>query len=344
MSFRGAEGPEESPNARCRKRSLAALGMTVLALGMTLVCAHAMAQGAFPSRPIHMIVPFPAGSSPDLIARILAEKLAPALGQPVVVENRPGAGGNLGTGLVARAAPDGYTLGFSIPGPLAVNSVLYRKMDYDPFKDLAPVCLVAASPNLLVVDPGLNINSVKELVALAKAQPGKLNYGSVGSGSASHLTMELFKEVAQLDIVHVPYPGSPQVNTAILTGQIAAGFVVPATAMPLVQAGRLKALAVTTSVRSIVLPEYPTLAEGGYPEVVSTAWQGIVAPARTPRPIVERLSRELVVALRSEDVREKMIRLYFQPIGTAPEGLANLMRSEVERWGKVIRKTGATAD
>ena len=323
----------------------------MLLLAVTLAfAAGASAQpaatgtGGWPSRAIHMIVPFPAGSSPDLIARVLSEKLAPALAQPVVVENRPGAGGNLGTALVARAAPDGYTIGLSIPGPLAVNTVLYKKMEYDPFRDLAPVSLVGASPNVLVVDPKLNVDSVKEFVALAKSQPGKLNYGSVGNGSASHLTMELFKEAAGIDLVHVPYPGSPQVNTAILTGQIAAGFVVPATAMPLVQAGRLKALAATTSVRSIVLPEYPTLAEGGYPEVVSTAWQGIVAPARTPRPIVERLSRELVVALRSEDVREKMIRLYFQPIGTAPEGLANLMRSEVERWGKVIRKTGATAD
>jgi tripartite-type tricarboxylate transporter receptor subunit TctC len=310
--------------------------------------ANASAQPAteanWPSRAIHLIVPFPAGSSPDLIARVLSEKLAPALGQPVVVENRPGADGNLGTALIARAAPDGYTIGLSIPGPLAVNTVLYKKMEYDPFRDLAPASLVGASPNVLVVDPKLNVDSVKELVAIAKSQPGKLNYGSVGNGSASHLTMELFKEAAGIDLVHVPYPGSPQVNTAILTGQIAAGFVVPATAMPLVQAGRLKALATTTSVRSIVLPEYPTLAEGGYPEVVSTAWQGIVAPAKTPRPIVERLSRELVAALRSEDVREKMIRLYFQPIGTAPEGLANLMRSEVERWGKVIRKTGATVD
>jgi tripartite-type tricarboxylate transporter receptor subunit TctC len=320
--------------------------MTALAL----VCAaNVSAQPAatdaknWPSRAIHMIVPFPAGSSPDLIARVLAEKLAPALGQPVIVENRPGAGGNLGTAIIAKAAPDGYTIGLSIPGPLAVNTVLYRKMEYDPFKDLSPVSLVAVSPNVLVVDPKLNVDSVKEFVALAKSQPGKLNYGSVGNGSASHLTMELFKEIAGLDIVHVPYPGSPQVNTAILTGQIAAGFVVPATAMPLVQSGRLKALAVTTSVRSVVLPEYPTLVEAGY-EVVSTAWQGIVAPAKTPRPIVERLSRELVAILRSEDVREKMIRLYFQPIGTAPAGLSNLMRSEVERWGKVIRKTGATAD
>jgi tripartite-type tricarboxylate transporter receptor subunit TctC len=319
--------------------------MTVLALAWA---ANAIAQPAgaqsWPARPIHMIVPFPAGSSPDLVARILAEKLAPALGQPVVVENRPGAGGNLGTGLVAKAAPDGYTIGFSIPGPLAVNSVLYRKMAYDPFKDLAPVCLVAASPNLLVVDPRLNVNSVKELVALAKSQPGKLNYGSVGSGTASHLTMELFKETAGIDIVHVPYPGSPQVNAAILSGQVAAGFVVPATAMPLVESGRLKAIAVTTSVRSIVLPGYPTLAEAGYPEVVSTAWQGVVAPAKTPAAIVERLSRELVAIVRSEDVREKLIRLYFQPIGSSGAGLASLMRSEVRRWGKVIKKTGATAD
>jgi tripartite-type tricarboxylate transporter receptor subunit TctC len=327
------------------------MSMRILLLAVTLVLtAGASAQpaatgaGSWPSRAIHMIVPFPAGSSPDLIARVLSEKLAPALGAPVVVENRPGAGGNLGTALIARAAPDGYTIGLSIPGPLAVNTVLYRKMEYDPFKDLAPVSLVGASPNVLVVDPKLNVNSVREFVALAKSQPGKLSYGSVGNGSASHLTMELFKEAAGIDLVHVPYPGSPQVNTAILSGQIAAGFVVPATAMPLVQAGRLKALAATTSVRSIVLPEYPTLAEAGYPEVVSTAWQGIVAPAKTPRPIIERLSRELVAALRSEDVREKMIRLYFQPIGTTPEGLASLMRSEVERWGKVIRKTGATAD
>jgi tripartite-type tricarboxylate transporter receptor subunit TctC len=319
--------------------------MRKLVLAAALLWTAAVsAQQDWPSRPVHMIVPFPAGSSPDLIARLLTEKLAAALGQAVVVENRPGAGGNLGTALVAKAAPDGYTIGFSIPGPLAVNSVLYKKMEYDPFKDLAPVCLVAASPNVLVVDPKLNVGSVKELVALAKSQPGKLNYGSVGSGSASHLTMELFKEAAGVDIVHVPYAGSPQVNTAILSGQVSAGFVVPATAMPLVESGRLKAIAVTTSVRSVVLPEYPTLAESGYPEVVSTAWQGVVAPAGTPKPVIERLSRELVAIVRTDDVREKMIRLYFQPIGSSPAGLANLMRQEVERWGKVIRKTGATAD
>jgi tripartite-type tricarboxylate transporter receptor subunit TctC len=312
--------------------------------GMSPASAQTGSRDTWPSRTVRMIVPFPAGSSPDLVARILTEPLAQRLGQPVIVENRPGAGGNLGTGLIARAAPDGYTIGLSIPGPLAVNKVLYKKMEYDPIRDLAPISLVAASPNVLVVDPKLNVNSVKELVQVVKANPGKFNYGSVGNGSASHLTMELFKEQAGLDLVHVPYPGSPQVNAAIVSGQVSVGFVVPATAMPLVQSGRLKALAASSSVRSTVLPELPTLVESGYREVVSTAWNAIVAPAKTPKPIIERLSREFVAIVRTPDVREKLMRIYFQPVGTAPEGLATLMKDEIDRWGRVIRKTGATVD
>lgn len=304
----------------------------------------AAGTGDWPAKAIHMIVPFPPGSSPDLVARMLNDKLGAALGRPVMVENRPGAGGNLGTALVARAAPDGYTIGLSIGGPLAVNKVLYSKLEYDPFRDLAPITLISASPNVLVVDPKLGVASVQEWVALARAQPGKLNYGSVGNGSASHLTMELLKTQAGIDIVHVPYPGSPQVNTAIISGQIAAGFVVPATAMPLVQGGRMKALAVTSSVRSAVLPELPTVAEAGFPGFQSTAWIGMVAPAKTPGPIIERMSAELVRIIRSDDVRERMRGIYFQAIGTTPEGLATLMREEVERWGKVIRQTGAKAD
>jgi tripartite-type tricarboxylate transporter receptor subunit TctC len=291
-----------------------------------------------------MIVPFPAGSSPDLVARMLNGRLGAALGRPVIVENRPGAGGNLGTALVARATPDGYTIGLSIGGPLAVNKVLYSKLGFDPFTDLAPITLVAASPNVLVIDPKLGVSSVKEFVALAKSQPGRLNYGSVGNGSASHLTMELLKTQAGIDIVHVPYPGSPQVNTAIAGGQIAAGFVVPATAMPLVRGGRMTALAVTSSVRSAVLPELPTVAEAGFPGFQSTAWLGMVAPAKTPGPIVDRISAELVRIIRSDEVRNRMRSIYFQAIGTTPEGLATLMREEVERWGKVIKQTGARAD
>jgi tripartite-type tricarboxylate transporter receptor subunit TctC len=316
----------------------------VIALALALASSAGVTAETWPARPVRIIVPFPPGSSPDLIARMLTDRLAQALGQPVIVENKPGAGGNLGTGLVARAAPDGYTLGLSIPGPLAVNTVLYKKMDYDPFKELVPITLVALSPNVLVVDPRLGVSTVKEFIDYVKARPGKLNYGSIGNGSASHLTMELLKMRAGMDIVHVPYPGSPQVNTAIVSGQIQAGFVVPATAMPLAHAGRLKALAVTSSVRSVVVPELPTVAEAGFPGFESSAWIGIVAPAKTPGPIVERLSHELVTIIRSQELREKMLRVYFQPVGTAPEGLSNLMRAERDRWSKVIRQSGASAD
>jgi tripartite-type tricarboxylate transporter receptor subunit TctC len=316
----------------------------LIALSMALASSVGVAAETWPAKPVHIIVPFPPGSSPDLVARMLTDKLAQALGQPVIVENKPGAGGNIGTGLVAKAEPDGYTLGLSIPGPLAVNTVLYKKMEYDPFTELAPITLVALSPNVLVVDPKLGVNTVKEFIDYVKARPGKLNYGSVGNGSASHLTMELLKMRSGMDIMHVPYPGSPQVNTAIVSGQIQAGFVVPATAMALAQAGRLKALAVTSSVRSVVVPELPTVAEAGFPGFESSAWIGMVAPAKTPKPIIDRLSRELVAIVRSQEVREKMLRIYFQPVGTAPEGLSKLMRSERDRWAKVIKQSGARAD
>jgi tripartite-type tricarboxylate transporter receptor subunit TctC len=314
-----------------------ALGVALAALALA---GGAAAQEKWPTRPIRLIVPFPPGSSPDLVARMLNDRLGAALGQPVIVENRPGAGGMVGTGAVAKAAPDGHTIGLSIPGPLAVNTVLMQKMEYDPFKELAPVTVVAASPNVLVVDAKLGVSDLKGFVALARSQPGKLNYGSVGNGSASHLTMELLKQLAGIDVVHVPFAGSPQVNTAILNGQIAGGFVVPATAMPLVQAGRLKALAATTTTRSVVLPDVPTVAEQGFPGFHSTAWIAAVAPARTPEPIVRRLSEELVGIIRSDEVRGRLIAIYFQPVGTAPEGLRILMREEADRWGKVIRAAG----
>ena len=314
------------------------------ALALVLASSLVLAADPWPAKAVHVIVPFPPGSSPDLVARMLTDKLAQALGQPVIIENKAGAGGNIGTGLVAKAEPDGYTIGLSIPGPLAVNTVLYKKMEYDPFTELAPITLVALSPNVLIVNPSLGVNSVKEFIAYAKERPGQLNYGSVGNGSASHLTMELLKMQAGVDIVHVPYPGSPQVNTAILANQIQAGFVVPGTAMPMVQSGRVKALAVTSGTKSPVLPDLPTIAEAGYPGFESGAWLGMVAPAKTPKSIIDRLNRELVAIIQSAEVREKMLRVYFQALGTTPDGLATLMRAERDRWAKVIKQTGASAD
>ena len=324
-------------------RLLAALCVLFPVLS-SAVSAQSPDAAGWPAHPIKLIVTFPPGSSPDLIARMFNDKLGAALGQPVIVENRPGAGGNLGTALVAHAAPDGYTMGLTIGGPLAVNTVLYKKLPYDPFRDLEPVVLVAASPNVLVVDANLGIGTLQELVARAKAKPGVLNYGSVGNGSASHLTMELLKTRAGIDLVHVPYPGSPQAIAAMVGGQIAAGFVVPATAMPLVKAGRLKALAVTSAERSPILAELPTVAEGGFPGFQSTAWIGIVVPAKTAQPVVGRLASELSRILGSEEVRGRMAAIYFQASGAGPDALARFMREEVERWGEVIRRTGAKVD
>jgi len=312
----------------------------LIALSMALASSVGVAAETWPAKPVRIIVPFPPGSSPDLIARMLADKLAQALGQPVIVENKPGAGGNLGTGLVAKAEPDGYTLGLSIPGPLAVNTVLYKKMEYDPFKELAPITLVALSPNVLVVDPKLGVNTVKEFIDYVKARPGKLNYGSVGNGSASHLTMELLKMRSGMDIVHVPYPGSPQVNTAIVSGQIQAGFVVPATAMALVQAGRLEALAVTSSVRSVVVPELPTVAEAGFPGFESSAWIGMVAPAKTPKPIITRLNQEILRFLDKPEIKEQFLKSGVEMVGSSPEQFAEAIKSDIIKMGKLIKDIG----
>ncbi|HJV60504.1 MAG TPA: tripartite tricarboxylate transporter substrate binding protein [Albitalea sp.] len=294
----------------------------------------------WPARPIKLVVPFPPGSSPDIIGRLVAEPLGQALGQPIVVDNRPGAGGNLGTGVVAKAEPDGYTFLFTIQGPLVTAPLLSKRLGYDPVKELAPVSLVATSPNVLVVDPKLGANTLADFVRIAKQQKGQLNYGSVGNGSASHLAMELFKARAGIDLVHVPYQGFPQVVNAILAGQVQAGFMVPGIAMGQVRAGKLKALGVTTLGRAASLPELPTLVEQGYPGFEAISWQAVLAPAKTPRPIIERVSNELVRIIKGADVRSKMLGQYFSAAGTAPEGLDVLMKTERERWARVIKAAG----
>jgi tripartite-type tricarboxylate transporter receptor subunit TctC len=308
-------------------------------LSASVLSAPASAQ-AWPSRPIKLVVPFPPGSSPDLIARLIAEPLGHALGQTVIVDNKPGAGGNVGTGAVAKAAPDGYTFLFTIQGPLVTAPLLSKSLGYDPVRELAPVTLVATSPNVLVVDPKLGAETLADFVRIAKEKKGQLNYGSVGNGSASHLAMELFKVRAGLDIVHVPYQGFPQVVNAILAGQVQAAFMVPGIAMGQIRAGKLKALGVTTLGRSGALPEFPSFVEQGYAGFEAISWQAVLAPAGTPKPIIDRVSGELIRIIKSDEVRAKMLGQYFSAAGTAPEALAGLMKSERERWAKVIKAAG----
>ncbi|TDP07645.1 tripartite-type tricarboxylate transporter receptor subunit TctC [Roseateles asaccharophilus] len=299
---------------------------------------------AWPARPIKLVVPFPGGSSPDIIARAVAEPLGQALGQPLVIVNQPGAGGNIGTGAVAKAEPDGYTLLFTIQGPLVTAPLLTKQLPYNPVKDLQPIGLVATSPNVLVVDPKLGVNSLADFVRLAKEKKGQLNYGSVGNGSAAHLAMESFRTRAGFEMTHVPYQGFPQVVNAILAGQVHAGFMVPGIAMGQVRAGKLKALAVTSAGRVASLPELQTLAELGYAGFEAISWQAMLAPARTSAPIVQRLSAELVKVIKSDEVRAKMLSQYFSAAASSPEGLASLMKTERERWGQMIKAAGVQAE
>ncbi|QPF72663.1 tripartite tricarboxylate transporter substrate binding protein [Roseateles sp. DAIF2] len=299
----------------------------------------ALAQ-AWPARPIKLVVPFPGGSSPDIIARAVAEPLGQALGQSIVILNQPGAGGNIGTGAVAKAEPDGYTLLFTIQGPLVTAPLLAKHLPYDPVKELQPVGLVASSPNVLVVDPKLGANSLADFVRIAKAGQGRLNYGSVGNGSAAHLAMESFKTRAGIDLAHVPYQGFPQVVNAILAGQVQAGFMVPGIAMGQVRAGKLKALGVTSLGRVGSLPELPTFAEQGYAGFEAISWQAMLAPAKTPAAIVQRLSTELVKVIKSDEVRTKMLNQFFSASASTPDALAALMKSERERWGQMIKAAG----
>jgi tripartite-type tricarboxylate transporter receptor subunit TctC len=308
-----------------------------------VLAAPANAQEWVPNRVVRIIVPI-VGSTNDALARLVAPKLQAVLGQPVIVENKPGAGGNIGADLVAKSAPDGHTLLVGYNGPLAINPTLFEKVPFDPVKDFAPITLAVTSPQYLVVNSNLPVKNVADLVALAKADPNKLSYGSVSVGSASHLTMEMFKSAAKIDIMHVPYKGAAPAVTDLLAGYVQTAFMVPGNVQQFIKEGRLKPIAVSGQKRFANAPNIPTMIESGYPDFVATSWIGFLAPAGTPKNIIDRYNKEIVKILHTPDVRDKLKDMEFEVVATSPEQFSAWIRSEIPRWGKVIKDTGTKAN
>jgi len=303
-----------------------------------------VAQG-YPEKPIRFIVPYAAGGTTDLLSRAIAQKLSEALGQGVVPDNRPGAGGNVGAEIAAKSPPDGYTMLMAPVSPMAINVTLYGgKMAFNPEKDFAPVTLVAKVPLVVVVNPSVPAKNLMELIALAKSKPGRLNYGSAGNGSSNHLVGEMLKTAAGIDMVHIPYRGGGPGMMALVAGQIDVLMGQVPTVTPMVNAGRLRALAVSGAQRSPALPEVPTMAEAGLPGFDATAWYSIVVPAGTPKPIIARLNAELVKILKSPDIRARLISEGADVETSTPEELAAFVRSEIPKWAKAIKDSGTKID
>lgn len=315
----------------------------MVAFALLLISLTAAAQ-TYPSRTVRVIVPYPAGSTPDIVARTLSAKLQAVLGQAFIVENRTGAGGNIGADAVAKSPADGYTLLVAVNGPVAVNKFLYKSMPYDPDKDLLPISLLASSPQMLVAVPSIGAASFREFIDFLRRNPGRLSYASVGGGSASHLTMELLKSDANVFAVHIPYRGFPPAVTDMLAGNIHAMFAIIPAVLPHVKAGKLRALAVTGLQRSALAPEVPSVAELGFPQLESLAWIGLLAPAGTAPAVVSRLSSETVRAMRASDTQESLANQGFDVAAGSPAEFAAWIRSESAKWSKVIRASGATAD
>lgn len=319
----------------------------VVALLCTLIGWNAGMPAAqaqqYPARPIRIVVSFAPGGSVDLVARLMGQKLQEAWGQQVVIDNRPGAGGNLSAELVAKAAPDGYTLYMS-SASFVVNASLYEKLPYDPVKDFEPVSLIASVQNVLVAHPSLPAKTVKELIALAKRAPGRINYASTGSGSSGHLTMELLKSMAGIDLTHVPYKVIGQATSDLIAGQISLWFPSLPGALPHITAGKMTALAVSGARRSPALPQAPTVAEAGIAGFEAVTWYPLLAPANTPKPIVDRLNAQVVAILNAGDVRERLTAQGVEPVGSTPAQLAQHIRTELPKWAKVVRLSGAKVD
>jgi tripartite-type tricarboxylate transporter receptor subunit TctC len=319
------------------------LGILLLTMCVTLASGAALAQ-AYPSKPIRLIVPFPAGGAVDISARAIGAELSRSLGQQVVVENRPGAGGNLAAEAAARAAPDGYTLFMATSAILAVNPVLYAKVPFDPIKDFAPISVVASSDNVLVVHPSVPAQTVGELIALAKANPGKYSYASSGSGSSTHLAAEMFKMMAGVDLLHVPYKGGPPGVVDLLAGQVNMIFDLVPSALPHIRSGKIRALGVAGVQRSPLLPGVPLISESGVPGYRSSVWFGLVAPAGTPAEIVSRLSADVAKGVRQAEFRDRLTGMGYDVTSTTPEQMAELIRADIPRWAQVVKTNGIKID
>ncbi|HXZ55098.1 MAG TPA: tripartite tricarboxylate transporter substrate binding protein [Burkholderiales bacterium] len=311
--------------------------------GALLIAAGASAQ-TYPNHPIRLVVPFPPGGTTDILAREVGERLTATLGQPVVIDNRAGAGGNIGADIVAKAPPDGYTLLMATVGTHAINASLYRKLPYDHIKDFAPVVLVAGVPNVLVVTPSLPVHSVAELIRLAKEKPGQLNFASSGNGTSIHLSGELFKTMAGVDMTHVPYKGSAFALTDLMAGQVQLMFDNLPSSLPHIKAGKLRAIAVTSSQRAPALPDVPTIAESGLPGFEASAWFGIVAPAGTPAAIVSRINADVNQWLRSPEAADKLLAQGAIAAGGTPEQFVAHIRAETDKWARVVKASGAKVD
>ena len=324
-----------------KKRQLLALAAALLA---TYGAAHAQPAAEWaPTRPVRIIVPI-VGSTNDVLARIIQPKLQEALGQPVVVENKPGAGGNIGADMVAKAAPDGHTLLVGYNGPLAINVTLFDKMPYDPVRDLQPLTLAVKAPQYLVVSTTSDITTVQDLINRARAQPDKYSYASIAVGSASHLTMEMLKLAANVNLTHIPYKGPGPALTDILAGNVQTAFFVPGNVQQFVKDGRLRLLASSGAKRFASTPDVPTIAELGYKDFEASSWIGFLTTANTPKPIVDRYSRELTRILAMPDVAAKLRDMEFEVVASTPEQFSAWIKSEIVRWGRVIKATGARAE
>jgi tripartite-type tricarboxylate transporter receptor subunit TctC len=307
-----------------------------LLFALCLPAAPCHAQSSYPARAVRIVVPSPPAGGTDIIARVLAQHFSNSMGQQFFVENKPGAGNMIGIESVARAAPDGYTLLF-VPSTLALNTVMYKKVSYDPVRDFAPITLAAAAPNVLVVNPKLPVQSVTELIALARQQPGQLTYGTPGIGTSPHMAMELLKSLAGIDLRHIPYRGTAPAMTDVISGQITAMFSNALTAKPQIESGAIRALGVSSAKRSEAMPDVPAIAQAGVPDYEATQWYGLAAPTGTPPDVIARLHGEAVRALATNDMKDKLASDGAEPVGTTPAEFAIHIKTELEKWAKVAR-------